>query len=64
MAFNGNPFFSDVNASGIGYIDLLDSIGLDCYWPIFTDLPDQPWVSELVTKFDCLTDSALHCATD
>ncbi len=44
VAFNGNPFFDDVDRGGIGYIDLLDSIGLDCYWPLVTDtLPDQPW---------------------
>ena len=43
VAFNGNPFFKDVARGGIGYIDLLDSIGLDCYWPLVTELPEQPW---------------------
>jgi hypothetical protein len=38
VAFNGNPFFDDVARGGVKYLDALDFIGLDCYWPIFTNL--------------------------
>lgn len=30
VAFNGNPFFSDMDRNGIPWIDELDFIGLDC----------------------------------
>ena len=38
VAFNGNPFFNDVASGGVPWLDALDFIGLDCYWPLFTDL--------------------------
>ena len=57
VAFNGNPFFNDVSRGGIGYIDLLDSIGIDCYWPLITEsLPVAPWVSGLILLFNMVVD--------
>ena len=38
VAFNGNPFFNDVSDGGVPWLDALDFIGLDCYWPVYTDL--------------------------
>ena len=38
VAFNGNPFFDDMDRGGVPWLDALDFIGLDCYWPIYTDL--------------------------
>ena len=38
VAFNGNPFFGDLARNGVPWIHALDFIGLDCYWPIITDL--------------------------
>ena len=38
VAFNGNPFFSDMAKNGVPYLSQLDFIGLDCYWPIMTNL--------------------------
>ena len=38
VAFNGNPFFNDISRGGVPWLDALDFIGLDCYWPIYTDL--------------------------
>ena len=38
VAFNGNPFFDDVGRGGVPWLDALDFIGLDCYWPVYTDL--------------------------
>ena len=31
VAFNGNPFFNDLAANGVPWLDALDHIGLDCY---------------------------------
>jgi hypothetical protein len=38
VAFNGNPFFNDMDRGGVPWIDALDFIGLDCYWPIYTNI--------------------------
>jgi hypothetical protein len=38
VAFNGNPFFNDIARGGVPWLDELDFIGLDCYWPIYTNL--------------------------
>lgn len=57
VAFNGNPFFDDV-AKGFGWLDALDHIGIDCYWPLLTELPPHSWqaasVAEIVAAWQPL----------